>query len=128
MSITIFQSFSALATLFVTATTYQAVQPYTAKQAHYILGLKITRNRSERQLSLSQQEYVRRVVERYGMTDCNPAATPLTMGTVLSKDDCPSSLPTTPATINGHTYASVVGAIITPCWARDLTLPTPSAV
>ena len=81
-------------------------------EAHYILGLKITRNRSARQLSLSQQEYVRRVVERYGMTNCNPAATPLTAGTVLSKDDCPPTPPATPVTINGHTYASVVGAIM----------------
>jgi len=81
-------------------------------EAHYILGLKITRDRSERQLSLSQQEYVRRVVERYGMTNCNPASTPLTAGTVLSKDDCPPTLPTAPVTINGHTYASVVGAIM----------------
>lgn len=81
-------------------------------EAHYILGLKITRDRSKRQLSLSQQEYVRRVVERYGMTNCNPASTPLTTGTVLSKNDCPFTLPTTPATINGHTYASIVGALM----------------
>jgi hypothetical protein len=81
-------------------------------EAHYILGLKIIRNRSARQLSLSQQEYVRRVVERYGMTNCNPATTPLTAGTVLSKDDCPSAPPATPVTINGHTYASIVGAIM----------------
>lgn len=81
-------------------------------EAHYILGLKITRNRSARQLSLSQQEYVRRVVERYGMTSCNPASTPLTTGTVLSQRDCPSTPPTTPVTIHGHTYASVVGALM----------------
>ena len=81
-------------------------------EAHYILGLKITRNRSARQLCLSQQEYLRRVVERYGMTNCNPASTPLTTGTVLSKDDCPSTPPATPVTINGYTYASVVGAVM----------------
>jgi hypothetical protein len=81
-------------------------------EAHYILGLKITRDRSKRQLSLSQHEYVRRVVERYGMTSCNPASTPLTAGTVLSKDDCPLTPPTAPVTINGYTYASVVGAIM----------------
>jgi hypothetical protein len=46
------------------------------------------------------------------MTNCNPASTPLTVGIVLSKDDCPLTLPTTPVTINGHTYASVVGAIM----------------
>ena len=81
-------------------------------EAHYILGLKITRNRSARQLSLSQQEYVRRVVERYGMTNCNPTSTPLAAGTILSKDDCPPTPSATPVTINGHTYASVVGAVM----------------
>ena len=64
MSIRIFQSFSALATHFVTATTYQAVQPHTAKQAHYILRLKITRNRSAQQQCPSQPDYICRVVER----------------------------------------------------------------
>ena len=81
-------------------------------EAHYILGLTITRDRSARQLCLSQQEYVRRVVERYGMTKCNPASTPLTTGTVLSKHNCPSTPPATPVTIHGHTYASVVGALM----------------
>ena len=81
-------------------------------EAHYMLGLKITRDRSTRQLCLSQQEYVSRVIERYGMTNCNPAWTPLTPGTVLSKDDCPSPPPAAPVTINGHTYASVVGALM----------------
>jgi transposase InsO family protein len=81
-------------------------------EAHYILGLKITRNRSVRQLCLSQQEYVRRVVERYGLTNCNPASIPLTTGTTLSKADCPITQPATPVTINGHTYASVVGALM----------------
>ena len=38
--------------------------------------------------------------------------TPLTAGTVLSKDDCPPTPPATPVTINGHTYASVVGAMM----------------
>lgn len=38
-------------------------------EAQYILGLQLTRDRTARTLSLSQAEYVRRVVERYGMNN-----------------------------------------------------------
>ena len=91
-------------------------------EAHYILGLKITRNRSKRQLSLSQQEYVRRVVERYGMTNCNPASTPLTAGTVLSKGRLPNLLRRqhlSPSTATRTPRSLALSC--TPCWARDLT-------
>ena len=81
-------------------------------EAHFILGLQLTRDRRARQLSRSQQHYVRRVVDRYGMTNCNPTSTPLSLGTVLSKKDSPATPPAVPVTINGHTYASVVGALM----------------
>lgn len=82
--------------LYVKGKLSQLFEMTDMGEVHYILGLKITRNRSIRQLCLSQQEYARRVVERYGMTNCNPASTPLTTGTVLSNDDCPSTPPATP--------------------------------
>ena len=81
-------------------------------EAHFILGLQLTRNRRLRELSLSQQHYVRRVVDRYGMANCNPAPTPLSLGTFLSKKDSPPTPPAVPVTIKGHTYASVVGALM----------------
>ena len=44
---------------------------------HHILGLEITRDRSKRQLFLSQSYYLQTVLERFNMQDCNPCSTPL---------------------------------------------------
>ena len=43
-------------------------------EAKFVLGLQITRNRRARTLSLSQSGYIRRLLERYGMSNCNNAA------------------------------------------------------
>jgi hypothetical protein len=81
-------------------------------EAQFILGLQLTRDRSARTLSLSQADYIRRVVERYGMAHSNPAPTPLATGAVLSQMDCPAVIPSTPTLLLGHSYASVVGALM----------------
>ena len=38
-------------------------------------------------ISLSQRAYLQRVLERFGMADCNPKSTPLPPGIVLSESD-----------------------------------------
>ena len=82
-------------------------------EAEYVLGLQLTRNRRARTLSLSQSDYIRRLLERYGMSDCNKAPTPIPTGLRLSKNDCPAKKPATPLLVDGkHTYASVVGAVM----------------
>ena len=82
-------------------------------EAEYVLGLQITRNRRARTLSLCQSDYIRRLLERYGMSQCNKAPTPLPTGLRLSKNDCPAVQPAEPLLVDGkHTYASVVGAIM----------------
>ena len=81
-------------------------------EAQYILGLQITRDRSTRTLSLSQAEYVRRVVERYNMSNAKVVPTPLAAGAVLTTRDCPSVMPSPPTVLNGHTYASIVGEVM----------------
>jgi hypothetical protein len=82
-------------------------------EAEYVLGLQLFRHRAARILSLSQSDYVRRLLDRYGMLDCKPVPTPLATGVRLSKDDCPRVKPAEPLLVDGkHTYASVVGAIM----------------
>ena len=82
-------------------------------EAEYVLGLQITRDRRRRSLSLSQADYIRRLLERYGMTHCNNAPTPMATGLRLSKADCPAEKPAEPLLVDGkHTYASAVGAIM----------------
>ena len=41
-----------------------------------ILGMKITRDRVNKTLRISQTDYTMSILERFGMMDCNPASTP----------------------------------------------------
>ena len=41
-----------------------------------VLGMKITRDRVKKTLSISQTDYTLSVLERFGMQDCNPVSTP----------------------------------------------------
>jgi hypothetical protein len=45
--------------------------------ATYILGLKLERQRPSRTISLSQKNYIQRVLERFGMQDAKTVITPL---------------------------------------------------
>jgi hypothetical protein len=79
-------------------------------EAQYILGLQIERDRTARTLSISQREYVRKMLERAGLSDCRPAATPLETSVKLTKADCPTPPAPDPALV--RLYQSAVGAIM----------------
>jgi hypothetical protein len=49
-------------------------------EAHFVLGVEITRNRKMRTLTISQGAYVTDVIERFGMGDCHPLTTPMEKG------------------------------------------------
>ena len=53
----------------------------------YILGICIDRDKGMGMISLSQSTYLQRVLERFGMADCNPKPTPLPPGIALSESD-----------------------------------------
>lgn len=57
----------------------------------WILGMRVRRNRQKRELKLDQQQYLQKVIERFRMTQGNPAPTPEQTGIKLSKSHCPSS-------------------------------------
>jgi transposase InsO family protein len=81
-------------------------------EVQYILGLQVTRDRLRRTLTLSQAEYVRRLLERYGMLNSRPTDTPIATGTRLSQDDCPT-VPVVPVpSMQGHSYAAIVGGLM----------------
>ena len=40
-------------------------------EAHFVLGIQIERNRQARTLSISQQQYIKKVVERFDMSQCD---------------------------------------------------------
>jgi hypothetical protein len=46
----------------------------------FLLGIKITRNKEKKLLSLSQEKYINEIIERFHMNDCHPTTTPQVRG------------------------------------------------
>jgi hypothetical protein len=57
----------------------------------FLLGVEITRNHPNHTIALSRCQYIVDMLEKYGMTDCNPVKTPFPPELVLSKDMCPKT-------------------------------------
>jgi len=63
-------------------------------EAKVILGLEISRHKTLRTLKLSQGKYAARVLEKFGMAECNTIATRLEVGLQMAKSEKSSeSLP-----------------------------------
>ena len=60
-------------------------------EAHYILGIRITRDRAMRKVYLSQEKYVKNILKKFGMEDCKPISTPLEVNQGLSKSMSPQT-------------------------------------
>jgi hypothetical protein len=56
-------------------------------KARWILNMEIIRNRNDHTISISQERYVETILERYGMSECHPVATPMVAGLKLQKLD-----------------------------------------
>ncbi|KAL0378427.1 UNVERIFIED_CONTAM: Retrovirus-related Pol polyprotein from transposon TNT 1-94 [Sesamum radiatum] len=56
-----------------------------------ILGMEIHRDRGSRKLWLSQQAYVEKVLDRFGMSKAKPVSTPLANHFKLSLEQCPKT-------------------------------------
>ena len=60
-------------------------------EASYVLGVKILRDRSKRLLGLSQETYIKKMLQRYHMHDCKLMDTLVERNLSLSLDMCPKS-------------------------------------
>ncbi len=86
-------------------------------EIHFLLGMRILRNRKDRILTIDQSAYLENIIQKYGMEDCRPIATPMEAGksvTALSDEE---------EVVDIHTYQSVVGSLIyaSICTRPDLT-------
>ena len=54
-------------------------------KAAYILEVKISRYRSKKFVSLSQEQYIKKILERFRMQDCKPIDTLMAKGETLSQ-------------------------------------------
>jgi hypothetical protein len=59
--------------------------------AKKILGMRITRDRKNHKLTLSQGEYTEKVLERFRMQNAKPVSTPLASHFKLTKEMCPKT-------------------------------------
>src|SRR5438270_549399 len=80
-------------------------------KAAYVLGVKILRDRSRRTLGLSQETYVRKVLERFNMSKAKPIDTPVIKNHDLSLKDCPKT-PADKAKMASVPYASAIGSLM----------------
>ena len=68
----------------------------------WFLSMRVRRDRSRRLISLDQPLYISKVLEQYGMMDCNPCCTPMEKGAKLDEvsqlHECP--------------YAQLVGSLM----------------
>ena len=80
-------------------------------EAPYILGIKISRDRSSRLLSLSQESYINKVLERFNMKNCKPIDTPMAKNEILTKEMCSKSSEEIQR-MERIPYANAVGSIV----------------
>ena len=60
-------------------------------EASYVLNVKIVRDRAKRLLGLSQETYIKRMLERYHMQNRKPMDTLVDKSLSLSRDMCPKT-------------------------------------
>jgi hypothetical protein len=80
-------------------------------EATYILGIKIYRDRSRKLIGLSQSTYIDKVLKRFSMQESKKGFLPMTHGTSLSKEQCPTT-DQERQRMNKIPYASAIGSIM----------------
>jgi Reverse transcriptase (RNA-dependent DNA polymerase) len=68
----------------------------------YFLGLEIKQKKSG--IFVSQVAYVREILQKFGMSDCNPIATPMELGAKLSKLEVGEA-------VDSNTYRSMIDSL-----------------
>ena len=80
-------------------------------EAKQILGMRIKRDRKQRKLWLSQEDYVEKVLKRFNMENAKAVSTPLAAHFKLSKQLCPTTQEARDEMIRVP-YASAVGSLM----------------
>ena len=76
-----------------------------------LLGVAVQRDRSKRQLTLSQRQFTQDILERFGLANVHPVSTPLDPGMRLSKEQAPKD-DEERSFMQKVPYAELVGAIM----------------
>lgn len=60
--------------------------------AKFVLGMRITRDVKSGSISIDQSQYIRNILDRFGMSDCNSLSTPMDANQKLTSDMCPKTI------------------------------------
>eukprot|EP00253_Pinus_taeda_P018371 PITA_18371 len=60
-------------------------------EASYVIGIKVHRDRFRGILSLSQETYINKILERFRMKDCSPSVAPIVKGDRFNLNKCPKN-------------------------------------
>lgn len=71
-----------------------------------ILGISVVQDKAKNCVFLHQKHYIEPILQKYGMNNANPIATPADANVKLKKDDGVSKL------VNSSTYQSMVGSLL----------------
>lgn len=77
----------------------------------WLLGCKITRNRTRRSLTITQEAYIDGILRTFGMEHCNSTTTPLPPGCKLTTEQCPKA-PDEERDMQRLPYCTVVGKVM----------------
>lgn len=72
----------------------------------YILGISVVQERAKKCVFLHQKHYIETILQKYGISNANPIATPADANVKLRKDDGVSK------PVNSSTYQSMVGSLL----------------
>jgi len=76
-----------------------------------ILGIKVERDRPNRTISLSQPGYIESILEQFGMSECNPAHTPMEENQRLSTKMSPDT-PEQRSGMKAYPYRELIGKLL----------------
>jgi Reverse transcriptase (RNA-dependent DNA polymerase) len=83
------------------------------RMMRYFLGLEIRQEKSR--IFISQGGYTQEILHKFGMSDCNPIATPMELGAMLSKLEGGE-------VVDSNTYRSMIGSLrYLTCTRSDIT-------
>ena len=78
---------------------------------HWLLGIKITRDRAARTISLSQSSFIDSILSRFSFSDIKPYGCPMIPGSTYSKSDSPSS-PEEAVRMKRTPYRQAIGSLM----------------
>ncbi|KAF7372227.1 Copia protein [Mycena venus] len=77
----------------------------------WILGIRVTRDRAKKTISLDQQTYIEKMAARFGLENAHPIRTPMVHSEPLSHSMSPST-PAAQERMSGVPYRELVGSLM----------------